>query len=155
MARLAEKQSCISNGRDEVGQGRPNPTPLSPLSVPVPAAQKADVSADRYPADAPLIMSGIKGVPFAPEVDLKPSVEIHRRRIRRHTDITQVTVHIARWDVHGTAQRDGEMGEVTAYASPLLVCLKGGARRARALIVEDKPLMREVTDGLDNAGIAR
>ena len=38
--------------------------------------------------DAALIVPGIERVPFIPEIDLKPRVEIHRSRVRRYAYVT-------------------------------------------------------------------
>ena len=98
--------------------------------------------------DARLIVARIERKPPSPEINLEPGVEVHGRRIGRHPDVAEITVHVARRNVHAAAERHGEMGEVTAHPHPLLIGFEGGPRRARLLIVERQAAVREVANGL-------
>ena len=71
------------------------------------------------PADPPHVVPRVEGEPTSIQIHLKSGIEIHRRGIARHADVAEVAVDVARGDVHAAAERDGEMGEVSADINPL------------------------------------
>src|SRR5271156_5863322 len=58
---------------------------------------------DQDPADPRLIVSRVERKPATAKKGFEPSVEIHRRRIGRNTDVPEVAVAIARRDVETPA----------------------------------------------------
>jgi hypothetical protein len=58
---------------------------------------------DGNPSDATLVMPGVERDPFPVELDLEPCVEIHRRRVSRHSDVAEITVYVACWNIHAAA----------------------------------------------------
>ena len=83
-----------------------------------------------------------------PEKRLEPGVEIHRRRVRRHADVAEISVAVARRNVHAAAERDRKMREIAAYADAFGVGFIGGARRTGALIAERDVAIDEIADRL-------
>jgi len=71
------------------------------------------------PIRARLIVSRVERKPATAKKGFEPSVEIHRRRIGRNPDVAEVAVAIARRDIETSAQRNGDMSEVAAYADAL------------------------------------
>ena len=53
-----------------------------------------------------------------------------------NADVAEIAGAIARGDVHAAAERDGEMGEVAAYADAFAHRIAGAARRARLGVAE-------------------
>jgi hypothetical protein len=97
-------------------------------------------------ADARLVMTRIERVPTAAEIDLKPSAEIHRRRIGRYTDVAEIARAIARRNVQATAERDRKVGEIPTHPAPLGKCVPRGLGRTRMLITERNAIMDIVAD---------
>src|SRR5215207_6261643 len=91
----------------------------------------------------------IECVPLFGQIDFEPGAEIHRRRIRRNTDIAEIARAVARWNIHAPAERDGEVCEIAAHAEALVVSVPCGPRGARVLVSEDEPLVDVIADGLD------
>src|SRR5450432_173658 len=100
-------------------------------------------------SDARNVVASIEGVPTAAEECLEPGAEIHGRGDRWHADVAQVTGGVAGRNVHASAQRDGEVGEVPADAHALLVGLESRAGRAREGISEGQMPVDVVHDGLN------
>src|SRR4030095_2153088 len=90
----------------------------------------------------------IECVPLPGEIDFEPGAEIHRRRIRRNTDIAEIARAVARWNIHASAERDGKVREIAAHAEALVVSVPCGPRGARVLVSEDKPLVAVIAGGL-------
>ena len=103
---------------------------------------------DDNTADAGDIVPGVKGIPFAVEKDLEPGAEVHRRRVFRHANVTEVTRAIASGDVHAAAQGDGKMRKVTAHADTLLMSFGGGAVAAGMVVAELNAVIDVVADRL-------
>ena len=103
---------------------------------------------DQDAADARHVVARVEGVPLAAEEHVEPGVEIHRRRVRRHADVAEIAVAVARRNVHATAERDREMREIAAYADPFDIGFIGRARRPRALIAERDMAVDEIADRL-------
>src|SRR5215210_2136193 len=76
----------------------------------------------------------IERVPLSGQIDLEPGAEIHRRRIRRNTDIAEIPRAVASRDIHASAERDGKVREIAAHAEALVVSIPCGPRGARMFI---------------------
>ena len=76
-------------------------------------------------------MARIKRVPTAVQKCLKPCTEIHWCWIAWYTDITKISGAVSRGNVHATAKRYREMGEVSANAY-LFAMAFGAVRSQRA-----------------------
>src|ERR1700733_15674575 len=72
-------------------------------------------AADDHTSDAGAIVACVEGVPAAVEIGLEPCCKIHLLRGLGNTDLGDVAEHIAGGDVQGTAERDRQVCEVTAY----------------------------------------
>ena len=70
--------------------------------------------------------------PLAAEKHVEPGIEIHRRRVWRHADVAEISVAVARRNVHAAAERDRDMCEVATNADALGVGFIGRARRTVA-----------------------
>src|SRR5271157_3720585 len=87
-------------------------------------------------------------MPFAAEKRLEPGAEIHRRWVRRHADVAEISVAVARRDVHAAAERDRKMREIAAYAAAFGIGFIRGARRTGALVAEGDVAVDEIADRL-------
>src|SRR5271154_372382 len=67
-------------------------------------------------ADARMIVTCVFRVPAPSEKDLEPGAEIHGINIDRNSDVAEIACAVARGNVHASAKRDREMGEVPADA---------------------------------------
>src|SRR4029453_3164612 len=95
------------------------------------------------------IVARIEGVPTVAEIGLEPGRKVHRRIRRGHADIAEIASAVTRGDVHTTAERDGEMGEVAAHALAILEGLNSGLGRTREAVAELNVTMYEIADRLD------
>src|SRR5437868_14439856 len=57
---------------------------------------------DQDTADPRNVLARVERIPAPADECLEPAAEIHRSRIRVHTDISQVAAAISRRDIHGT-----------------------------------------------------
>ena len=99
-------------------------------------------------ADARHVVACVERVPAPVEKNFRPGVEVHQRGIERYADISEIAVAIARGNVHGPAERDGEMREVAADTEPLFQTLHSGARRARMRVAEFEMIVDEIENRL-------
>ena len=111
--------------------------------------RRVSAASDQDSADPALVVAGVKRVPAGADVSLKPSVEIHRRRVWRHADIAKVTIAITRGDIETTAKRDSKMSEVAADTDLLVHCLSAVRVGTRFRIAEAQAVMRVVANGLN------
>ena len=95
-----------------------------------------------------MIVARVHRVPTPIEKHVKPGIEIHRCWVWRHADVAEISVAVARRNVHAAAERDREMREVAAHADALGVGFIGRARRTRALIAERDVAVDEIADRL-------
>ena len=68
-----------------------------------------------------MLLRGSKVCQWLAEIGLEPSGEIARRMGRWHADIPQIAGAVARGNIQGPAERNGQMGEVPTYAVALLI----------------------------------
>ena len=59
---------------------------------------------DQDAADPRNIVARVERVPAPADECFEPGAEIHRSRIRGHTDISQIAGAISRRDIHGTGK---------------------------------------------------
>src|SRR5204862_4152546 len=74
--------------------------------------------------------------------------EIHRSRIRGHTDISQIAGAISRRDIHAPAKRNSEVSKVAAHAPLLGKTSRSAPCRIGVLISERDMPVNEITDRL-------
>ncbi len=98
-----------------------------------------------------VLLRGSKVHQLVAEPDLHPGGEVHRRRVRRDIHVGQVAEHVPGGDVQRPAERDREMGEVTAYPAAGLVDVDGAGQRGRAAVLEGEVAVHVVADGLHPA----
>ena len=96
-------------------------------------------------ADARDIITRIERVPSAFQEHFDPGAENPSGR-RPAPDVTEMAVHVARRDVQASAERESEMGEVSADADALVERLKRRPGRSRLEIVELNMLIHEIAD---------
>src|ERR1700722_13554291 len=94
-------------------------------------------------------MPSVKGIPSSLQEDLKPSAKVHRIRIRRDTNITQITRGVACGDIHAAAQGNRQMGKIAADTNPLAKPIERGAIGASFLIIESEMAMDKVANRLN------
>src|SRR6202035_1553038 len=82
---------------------------------------------------------------------LEPRAEIHRRRIGRYANITEITGAISRRNIEAAAERDREMCEVATDASLLRKGPRGASGAISILIAERDVLVNEIADRLHPA----
>ena len=100
------------------------------------------------PTDPRPVVARIERVPATAEIDFEPGAEIHRRRIRRHADVTEIAGAIARRNVHAAAERRREGGIVPAYSGALGVGFPRRFGASREVISEIYVAMDELNDRL-------
>jgi hypothetical protein len=83
--------------------------------------------------------------------DFHPGREVHRCRIRPDVKVGQISEDIAGRDVERPAERDCQMGEVTADTVPGQVDVNGAGQGRRAAVLEGQVAVHVVADGLDPA----
>lgn len=88
-------------------------------------------------------------MPATTEVDLEPRGKVAGGVGRRQADVAEMAGAVARGDVRGPAECDGQMSEVTADSLTLLIGLGSRPRRAGELVSELDVSMTEVADRLD------
>ncbi len=88
-------------------------------------------------------------MPTPVQKDFHAAREIHRRIDRRHADIPQITGGVTRRDAHRPAERDGQVGHVTAHSLPFAIRLQRGLGGTCELIAEGHVPVHVVADGLD------
>jgi hypothetical protein len=103
---------------------------------------------DQNPTDPRIVVARVKGVPPPPEKHLDPGREIHQRIGRRKPDVTDVPCAVPGRDIQAAAERERQMGVVTADPALLGVSLSGCAGRARVLVAERDMVVNEVADRL-------
>src|SRR5665213_2858615 len=106
-------------------------------------------------ADARDVVSGVEGVPLAAQKRLEPSAEVHRGVRERNADVAQVTSGVTGWNVHATAESNGEVGEIAANPGPFRIYVVGRLGRAGEGIAEADVVMHPVADGLYSAPACR
>ena len=72
-----------------------------------------------------VIVARVESPPAILEIDLKPRAEIHRPGEAGQADVAEVAGGVARGNVHGAAEGDGQVLEVAAYADALRVDVEG------------------------------
>ena len=80
-------------------------------------------------ADAGPVVPGIRCVPTTAEIDFEPAAEIHRSVVERHADVSEIAGAVTRRNVHAAAERDGEVGKITAHAASFGIAALLGPRR--------------------------
>src|SRR5215207_7364465 len=103
---------------------------------------------DQNATDPRIVVARIKGVPPPPEKDLDPSRKVHGCIGRRKPDVADVPCAVPGRDIQAAAERERQMGVVTADPALLGVSLSGCAGRARVLVAERDMVVDEVADRL-------
>src|SRR6201996_4922802 len=88
------------------------------------------------PSDLLDVVTGVEHVPAVADRGLEPGVEVHRRRVGGDSDIADIPIAIAGWDIKAPVERDGEGGEIPAHAQALVEGLEGRARLACKRVTE-------------------
>src|SRR5205823_2563955 len=99
-------------------------------------------------ADASLIVTRIKGVPFPTEKNFEPCAEIHRIRSGRNPNVAQVTGDITRRDIEASAKGNGEMHEIAANTLAIAINFQRAFLRISEVIAEGDVIMHPITDRL-------
>ena len=115
-----------------------------------------DIGSVPPPADhdtslAPDVVAGIEGPPLIAQPHFHPGREVHRCRIRRDVEVGQVAEHVAGRDVQRPAERDREVGEVTADPAPRHVDVGRAGQGRRAAVLEGQVVVHVIADGLHPA----
>src|ERR1700744_4416697 len=97
--------------------------------------------------DAWHVVACVKGPPAVFEIDLEPCAEIHGAA-GWHADISEIASGVACRDIHGAAEGDGQMLEITADADALGEDIERCLGWARRYIVKAYFLVDPVTDSL-------
>jgi poly(hydroxyalkanoate) depolymerase family esterase len=108
-------------------------------------------SCHQHPSDPRHVVARIESVPASAQVGLEPRREVSGRIGWGHPDVAEIAGAVARRNVHGPAQRDGEMGVVAAHAAALIERLPCGLGGARVLVPEGDMIVHEVANRLDPA----
>src|ERR1700735_401912 len=95
-----------------------------------------------------MIVPGVQREPAAVKKHFVPSAEIHRRRIGRHADVTEVTRAVSCGNVHASGKRHSQMREVPADAPAFLMTFRGGAVSPGVVVSEFDSVMGVITDCL-------
>src|SRR5277367_3612308 len=109
---------------------------------------------DGHTPDSPGVVARVKGMPRAAQINLNAAGKIHWRVDCRHVNVRQVTGDIAGWNIHGAAQGDRQMGQVSADTLSFAESLQCGPSGPCILISEGHMAIHKVADRL-NAGPAR
>jgi hypothetical protein len=104
---------------------------------------------NQNPPDSWLIVTSIERVPATAKESLKPGVEVHWRRIRRHPDIAEIAIAVTRGNIHTAAKGHREVGKVSTNAATVLERLNRGPSFARLSVAKGKPIMHKVADRLN------
>ncbi len=104
---------------------------------------RVPASGNNDPADPWNIIAWIEAMPFSTDKHFDPSAEIHGIN-HRHTDISQMTVHIACGNIQATAEGNRQMREVPAHPNALIEGFQRRAGRACLHIVELNMTMDKV-----------
>src|SRR4029077_13931461 len=75
----------------------------------------------QHSADPGHVVPWVERTPFAAEIGFDPSRKIAWRIGWQRADITEIPCAVARRDVQGAAEGDGQVGEVAAHAAFLVV----------------------------------
>jgi hypothetical protein len=103
---------------------------------------------DHHAPDPGMVMPRIEGEPATVKEHLVPCAKIHRGRITRYANVTQVTCAVPRRDIHASGKRHGKMGEVPADAATFLVSLRGRAVSPGVMVAELNAVVSVVTNRL-------
>src|SRR5271166_1024609 len=106
-------------------------------------------------ADAGMVVTRVHRPPAPIEKDLAPGAEVPRVNIGGNADVAEIAGAIAGGNIHATAERDGEMGEVAADADAFVHGIAGCAGRARVHVVEADFRVHEIRDRPHAPGAAR
>ena len=100
-----------------------------------------------------VIMASIERIPprtFEPGlINFEPCGKVHRRRVQRNADISEIAGGVARGNIHATAKRDRKMRKVTTNTDLLRVSLRRGASGVRLLVIKPQPIVNVIDDFLD------
>jgi len=76
----------------------------------------------------------VKNVPPLAKERLEPSVEVHWRRVRRHSDVSKVARSIPGGNVHAAAQGNSQVGKIATYTDPFMKRIERGSIVPRVAI---------------------
>src|SRR5205085_6989156 len=105
-------------------------------------------------ADASLVVTRIKSVPFSAEENFEPRAKIHRVRRRWNPNIAQVTGDITRRDIEASTKGNCEMHEITANTLAIAVDFHRAFLWIGEVIAKSDVIMHPIADRL-RAGPAR
>jgi len=106
---------------------------------------------NEHSTDSWRVVTGIEGKPAPPDECLEPRAEIHRRRIGRYANITEITRAVSRRNIEAATERDREMREVATDPPLLGKGSRGASGGISILIAERDMLVNEVADRLHPA----
>jgi Trk K+ transport system NAD-binding subunit len=110
-------------------------------------------AADHDAALARGVVPRVEGPPAVTQPDLHPGGEVHGGRVGRHVHVGQVPEDVPGGNVQCAAERNRQVGEVTAHPAPGRVDVRGGRRGGRAAVGERQMAVHVVADRL-NAAVA-
>src|ERR1700751_4110001 len=110
---------------------------------------------DQDPTYPGMIVPRVESVPPSAEKHLEPGAEIHRSRVSRHTDVSEIAGAVASRNIHAAAQRHSKMSEIAAHADTFLMTFGSRAVATRMVIAERDPVMHIVANRLHALPAAR
>lgn len=113
------------------------------------AVDGVEAAGNFHAADARDVETGVARVPLTAEVDFGVGVEIHVVFRVGKTDVGEVAGDVARGEVEGAVERDGEMGEVAADAVAALEDVPSGEIGPAGHVGVFDVLIQPEADGLD------
>src|SRR5438552_4820947 len=99
-------------------------------------------------ADASLVVTRIKSVPFPAEENFKPCAEIHRVRRGWNPNVAQITGDITRRDIEASTKGNGEMHEIAANTLAIAVNFQRAFLWIGEVIAKGDVIMHPITDRL-------
>ena len=93
-------------------------------------------------------MTCVKSVPPLAKKRLEPSVEVHWRRVRRHSDVSKVARSIPGGNVHAAAQGNRQVGKIATYTNSFMKRIECGPIIPRVAVSKVDVIVDKIADRL-------